>query len=73
VYKNKNIYNSVNIKILTLLDSKLETKLTAETEMKHVVAIVGYFSMVTVVRLMISGGLWLLVLLDRWDIAGTSV
>jgi hypothetical protein len=54
VYKNKNIYNSIYINIRTLLDSKLKTKLTAETEMKHTVVFVGYFSMVTLVRLMIN-------------------
>ena len=36
------------------MDSKLKTKLTAETEIKHTVAIVGYFSVMTVVKLMIS-------------------
>jgi hypothetical protein len=52
--KNKNIYNSIYINIHKLLDGKLKTKLSAETEMKHTVAIVGYFRIVTVVSLMIS-------------------
>ena len=54
MYRNNNIYISVYINIRILLDSKLKTKITAETEMKHTVAFVGYFSVMTVVRLLIS-------------------
>jgi len=70
VYKKKHIYSYAYFNLHKILDSKLKTGLTSETEMKYKVTILGVHKCSNSDEVTENCGLWLPVLLGMWNIAG---